>query len=194
MSNVRVKNINVDLSAVKLNNPKETTDGSNGRLIEDALEDMGFPINRSATTDLPHCEVKTKSKHSKADWSIGRMTYDAIVKTPWACSSVREKMQRQYQVTIAENPSDASGVVVSAGVIDFSCNTIQEKLEAAYEDCRKQLIDNGPYNHGTVKSTLTVAYFEYKTGNSYQFRIKNASMRMLKSIATASANPLFDFG
>lgn len=192
MSNVRVKNINVDLSAVKLNNPKETTDGSNGRLIEDALEDMGFPIDRSATTDLPKCEVKTKSKYSKADWSIGRMTYDAIVKTPWARSTIREKMQRQYQVTIAENPSDASGVVTNATVIDFSCSNIQNQLEAAYEDCRQKLIDSGSYKHGTVRSDI--AYFEYKIGNSYQFRIKNSKMKQLTSIASAESNPLFDFG
>jgi hypothetical protein len=192
MSNARVKHINVDLSAVTLNNPKETTDGSNGQLIENALEDMGFPIDRSATTDLPGMEVKSKSMHSSADWSIGRMTYAAIVNTPWADSTVKKKMQRQYQVTIAENPSDASGVVTSAKVVDFTNPKIQEKLEAAYEDCRQQLIDSGSYKHGTVRSDI--AYFEYKIGNSYQFRIKNAKMKQLISIASAESNPLFDFG
>jgi hypothetical protein len=191
MSNVRVKNINVDLSTVTLNNPKETTDGSNGQLIENALEDMGFPVDRSATTDLPGMEIKSKSLYSSADWSIGRMTYAAIVNTPWADSTVKEKMQKHYQVTIAENPSDASGVVTNAKVVDFTNSGIQKKLEEAYEDCRRQLVENDSGNHFTVKSTI--AYFEHKIGNSYQFRIRNSSMKKLVSLANAASNPLFDF-
>ena len=191
MSVVKVKNINADWSSLKLNNPKETIDGSNGHLIENALEDMGFPIDRSATTDLPGMEIKSKSRHSSADWSIGRMTYDAIVNTSWADSPVKEKMQRQYQLTVAENPYDLSGVITNAKVVDFTNHRIQEKLEEAYEDCRRQLIDNDSGNHFTVKSTI--AYFEYKIGNSYQFRIRNSSMKKLVSLANAASNPLFDF-
>lgn len=191
MSRTKIKNINVDWSTVKLNNPKETTDGSNGHLIENVLEDMGFPVDRSATTDLPGMEVKSKSVHSGSDWSIGRMTYQNIVQTPWADSSVKEKIQRQYQLSIAENPHDASGVVTGAKVVDFTHHLIQDELEAAYEDCRQQLISNGASNHCTVKSDI--GYFEYKIGTSYQFRIRNASMKKLVSIASATTNSLFKF-
>jgi hypothetical protein len=191
MSRTKIKNINVDWSTIKLNNPKETTDGSNGHLIENVLEDMGFPVDRSATTDLPGMEVKSKSLHSGADWSIGRMTYNDIAQTKWSNSSVKEKMQRQYQLTIAENPYDSSGIVTGAVVVDFTHHVIQAELETAYEDCRQQLITNGSSDHATVKSDIS--YFEYKVGNSYQFRIRHASMKKLVSMAHATSNSLFTF-
>jgi hypothetical protein len=191
MSNVKVKNINVDWSLVKLNNPKETIDGSNGHLVENVLEDIGFPLDRVATTDLPGMEVKSKSKYSKTSWTIGRMTYNKIVNTPWADSPIKEKMQKQYQLIISEKTYDASGVITDAKVVDFTFHEIQKILEKAYENCRQQLINNSG-NHGTVKSDI--AYFEYRKGNSYQFRIKNSSMKNLVSQASALSNPLFDFG
>lgn len=188
----------MDWSNVKLHDPEDRSlgDGANGYLVEDILEQSGFPIDREDTTDLPGIEVKTMVEKPKSSHTVGRMTYNKIVKTPWAKSAVKKKLDRQYQIIIAKSPVDGSGRVKEDRVVNYDHPAVQRELEAAYEDCRRQLTENGPNNHMTVKSGPAI--FEYRPnksggGNGYQFRLSVKGMRNLTGLALAAAHPSFEF-
>lgn len=192
---LNITDINIDWSNVVLYDPNDPSvpDGANGYLVEDILESYGFPINRNATTDLPGIEVKTKLVGNGCSWTVGRMTYLDITRNSWLTASVRKKIQRQYQVLYAKNPTTLEHKVVKARVVDFTHPTVQREIQAAYDSCRKQLIAIGPSNHQTVKSGDFC--FEYRPnkkggGESYSFRITSNGMKKL--IGTINMLEMFE--
>lgn len=198
MGELKITDIKMDWSNIQLHDPddKSLGDGANGYLVEDILERAGLPIDREDTTDLPGMEVKTMTEKPKSPHTIGRMTYNKIVKTPWSKSPVKKKMDRQYQVVIAKSPVTGQGRVKEDRVVNYNHPSVQRELESAYEDCRRQLAAIGPNNHATVKSGPAI--FEYRPnksggGNGYQFRLSVKGMRNLTGAARAAANDLFDF-
>ena len=199
MGILNITNINIDWSGVILHDPKDPSlpDGANGYLIEDILEAHGFPINRTATTDLPGIEVKTKLLGNGCSWTIGRMTYSEITRSSWKEASVRKKIQRQYQVLYAQNPITLLYGVKKARVVDFTHPTVQRQLQAAYDSCRKQLIANGSTDHQTVKEGDYS--FEYRPnknggGESYSFRITASGMKKLITTINLLNNEIFEIG
>jgi hypothetical protein len=198
MGILNITAIKIDWSKVILHDPNDpaVSDGANGYLIEDILEQHGFPVNRTATTDLPGLEVKTKLIGNGSSWTIGRMTYLDITRTKWEDSSVRKKIQKQFQVLYAQNPITLTYEVKDARVVDFTHAIIQRELKKAYESCRRQLIHNSNKNHETVKSNDYS--FEYRPsksgrGSSYSFRITTSGMKKLVATSNLLANGIFDF-
>lgn len=195
---LNIIDIKIDWSNVTLYDPDDplVQDGANGYLVEDILESHGFPISRNATTDLPGIEVKTKRVGNSCSWTIGRMTYADITRSDWLNASVRKKIQRQYQVLYAKNPITLEYKVRDARVVDFTHPVVQREIQAAYDNCRKQLITNGSNNHQTVKSGNYS--FEYRPnknggGQSYSFRITTSGMnKLIKTISLLSTN-MFEF-
>lgn len=195
--NLKIVNINIDWSDIDLHDPDDPSvpDGANGRLIEDILERYGFPINRGSGTDLPGIEVKTKCTDKSSKWTIGRMTYTDIIKSSWENSTVRTKIQKQYQVLYAKNNITGTYKVTSAMVVDFTHPEIQGEMEAAYESCRKQMIYTGS---SPCKSVTEGPFtFEYRPnskgrGESYSFRISITGMKKLVGTGNALTNGLFE--
>jgi len=198
MGILNIKDITVDWSGVVLHDPDDdsVTDGANGYLIEDILEQYGFPINRSSTTDLPGIEVKTKCTDKNSDWTIGRMTYLDITRTKWEDSTISKKMQRQYQVLYAKNPFTLQYKVTDARVVDFTYSIIQRELKAAYDDLRHRLVNLPSGVHETV---LSGNYkFEYRPnkqggGQSYSFRITVGRMQKLVDTSNRLSVGMFEF-
>lgn len=198
MGILNITDIKIDWSGVVLHDPNDPllNDGANGYLIEDILESHGFPISRNSTTDLPGIEVKTKLIGNSCSWTIGRMTYLDITRTSWLDSSVRKKIQRQYQVLYRQNPITLVYEVKSARVVDFTHPIIQREIQAGYDSCRKQLIANGSSSHQTVKDGPYS--FEYRPdkngkGQSYSFRITSSGMKKLIASIDTLSTGMFEF-
>ena len=195
---VRVKSLKVDLSKVPFKDPSKVNDGTNGKILEQAMKKQGFPIDSKGTIDLPSIdvEIKTRSANTNSHHTIGTMTFDDIINTPWDETPFKQKLQKQYRVTIRENAS-ASGKIV-----DLSHPEIQKHLEEAYEDCRYQLekeyLLQGKIIKGQTISSGQYGVLEHKpgpngTGKSYALRIPNSGMKKLLGTADMLATGLFEF-
>ena len=191
---LRIKSLKVDLSAVPFKDPSKVNDGTNGKILEQAMKKQGFPIDSKGTVDLPtiDIEIKTRSANTNSHHTIGNMKFDDIIATPWNETSFKQKLQKQYRVTIREDAS-ASGKVV-----DLSHPNIQKHLEEAYEDCRAELIAQGEIVIGQTISSGQYGVLEHKpskngTSKSYAMRIPNSGMKKLLGTADMLSTGLFDF-
>lgn len=180
----KVKNLKLKTSLVGQTVP-DKTDGQAGRYIEDLLESVGVLINRTATTDNPFFEVKTRDLDSTSPQTVGGMTLAKIKRTAWVDSTVYEKIQHQYRVKTQNN------VVVSNEMIDFSGWAVQSLLEEAYEAARKEIIagNRNDYIYGTK-----YGYFERtnKKSKTWCFRINHGAMQKLENLAKSNFNELFE--
>jgi len=191
---VKIKSLKVDLSKVPFKDPSKVNDGTNGKILEQAMKKQGFPIDSNGTVDLPtiDIEIKTRSANTNSHHTIGNMKFDDIINTPWNETSFKQKLQKQYRVTIREDAS-ASGKVV-----DLSHPEIQKHLEEAYEDCRAELTVQGEIITGQTISGGQYGVLEHKpnkkgTSKSYAMRIPNSGMKKLLGTADMLATDLFEF-
>jgi len=194
----KIKNLKVDLSKVDFADPTNVNDGQNGKILEHAMRKQGFPVDSQSTVDLPNIgvECKTRKSTSKSCHTVGTMTYDDIINTPWDDTPFKQKMQKQYRVEISKNDIDDT-VSAKGKIVDFNSEFIQKDLREAYESCRSQLKSQGKV---IPKQTLYGGKFgllEHKpnrsgAGKSYAFRVTHSGMKALtnKSILTG----LFDIG
>jgi hypothetical protein len=180
----KVKNLKLKTSLVGEIVP-DKTDGQAGRYVEDLLESTGILINRTATTDNPFFEVKTRDLDSTSPQTVGGMTLANIKRTEWKDSTVYEKIQQQYRVKTQNN------VVVSNEMYDFSGWCVQSLLEEAYEAARKEIIigNENDYIYGTK-----YGYFERtnKKSKTWCFRINHEAMQTLENLAKSKFNELFE--
>ena len=194
---VKIKSLKVNLSKINFEDPDQVNDGTNGKILEQEMMRQGFPINQNGTVDLPGIEVKSRKASTDAMHTVGTMTYDDIVATPWNQTPFKKKLQTQYRVTI--NKDEFGGDVSAIGkVVDFSNPEIQKELEDAYEKCRAELIAQGQIYVG---QTITVGgqygKLEHKpgpngTGKSYALRIPNSGMKKMLTMANSTFNQLFE--
>ena len=194
----KIKSLKVDLTQVNFKDPKKVNDGTNGKLLEQAMIKQGFQIDTTGTVDLPGIEVKTRKATTSSYHTVGTMTYDDILKTPWDQTPFKQKLQTQYRVTIKENIFDPSNPVPTDIVVDFSHPVIQEEFKKAYEDCRNQLINQGQIIRGQTIKGGQYGVLEHKpgsngTGKSYALRIPDSGMKKTISTANMLRNKLFDF-
>lgn len=180
---LKIKNLKVDLSKVPFKNPSKVNDGTNGKILEQAMIKQGFPIDGKATVDLPHgIEVKSRSAHTNCHHTIGTMTYDDILATPWDQTPFKQKLQKQYRVTIKDE-NHAHGKIV-----DLSHPEIQKQIEEAYEICRAELNTQGQIYKGQTISSGQYGVLEHKpgkngTGKSFALRIPNSGMKKILGTA-----------
>lgn len=173
---VKIKSLKVDLSKIEFQDPDKVNDGVNGKLLESAMIEQGFKISQHDTTDLPGIEIKSRGARTNAKHTIGTMTYDDILKTPYDQTTFKQKLQVQYRVTIKASDS------ASGHVVDFSDEEIQRYFREAYESCRSQLAAQGKIIEGqTIKGGQygSLEHKPSKTGNStsYAFRVPNSGMK-----------------
>lgn len=194
---VKIKSLKVNLDNIDFVDPDKVNDGRNGKILEQEMMRQGYPIDQNGTIDLPGIEVKSRKSSTDAMHTVGTMTYDDILVTPWDQTPFKKKLQTQYRVTI--NKEECTGGVSATGkVVDFSDPEIQKELEDAYEKCRAELIAQGQIYIGqTITAGGQYGKLEHKpgpngTGKSYALRIPNSGMKKLLTIANSTFNVLFE--
>jgi len=162
--------------------------GNVGTLVEDFLESQGYTINRGSGPDLLDIgvEIKTRTIEATSAQSVGGMTIEDIISTPWEDSPIRAKIQQQFRV----KHSSEKGCIVSARMYDFRRDDIQESMRHAYESAR-QMIING--NRGSyIRGDYAAGYFEYKESNTYNFRLPHGVMENFERMASNNYKNLFE--
>ena len=189
----KIKSLKVDLSKVPFKDPKKVNDGTNGKILEQAMIKQGFPIDRTGTVDLPSIDVEVKSRSASTNsmHTQGTMIYEDIIKTPWDQTTFKQKLQKQYQVMI-KGETNATGIVE-----DFTDPEIQKKFEVDYENCRSKLNAQGGIIKGQTISGGDYMVLEHKpgpngTGTSYACRIRHAGMKKIWGLTNILRNPLFE--
>jgi hypothetical protein len=187
---VKVRSLNTGIETVELPGQKSGNEGNVGKFIEQHMNDRGFKMNTGSGVDLPdyNLEIKTRKRGSKAPHTIGTMTYEDIVKTPYNQSPVFKKLQSQHRVEYDDNFRQ----VTNTRVVHLNKPEIQDKFEQSYEACRQSLIQTGNIKQGTVRGG-DYGIFEYKEGNSYAYRVPDNGMKEVIDLAGRLENPLFDF-
>ena len=176
--------------------PMTQKNGNIGRCIEDMLGAYGNKVSRNHGIDLPRegLEVKTRNENAGSPQTIGGMSHENIVNTPWPQSSIRDKVQQQYRVKYKESLEHLEeSIITSEQVYDFSFPEIQDKLEEAYESGRAYLSQfppgEGPaYTQGPGQW----GYFEQQVKGQYQFRVTDKVMKKMESIASSHSIGIFE--
>lgn len=150
-----------------------------GRWVEDTLESKGHNVNRSSGVDLPDCnvEIKTRNVNSKSAHTIGSMTTDSIINTPYDQSPIKDKIQIQYRVEY-----NSYGDIHTNGNFDFTEPWLQDLIRKAYESGRQE-ISNGMNGKNNTKTYGVGIFQKDKHKDQWQFRITNAGMKKIKRIA-----------
>jgi hypothetical protein len=174
--------------------PERQRYGNVGRWAQGVLRDNGFKIVEGKGVDIPELGVEVKSRkiESNSHHTVGTMSIDDIICTPYDLSNVREKFQKQYRV----HYSDEGQVVVAEGIVDLRDDFIQGKVREAYEAGRKKIIQNEaqgfhpPYVKGTEWGHFEIA----QSYSSYRFRIPNHSMKKIEKVSKNAKifNSLFE--
>ena len=185
MTKAKVKELKNDFRGITLTNY-----ATRGKEFENILASKGHPVNPGIGPDYPEfdLEVKTKDVNSTSANSIGTLSYEEIIKTPYRKSPIAKKLQQQFRVSFK------NGVAVSQKIYDFSPSFIQEVLETAYEAARSKMINGNkePYVYGS-----NFGYFEQKRmkggklTNSWAFRISVGAMEKLENMSTTTFKNLF---
>ena len=195
----KIKSLKVNLSDIDFADPDKVNDGRNGKILEQEMIRQGYPIDQNGTVDMPGVGIEVKSRKSStgAMHTIGTMTYDDILVTPWDKTPFKQKLQKQYRVTI--NKDEFEGDINATGkVVDLSHPEIQAKLKEAYERNRMYLI----IQHGIIKGQTVTAGGQYGklehkpgksgTGRSYALRIPDSGMKKLLATANSTFEALFE--
>jgi hypothetical protein len=195
----KIKSLKVNLDNIDFVDPDKVNDGRNGKILEQEMIRQGYPIDQNGTVDMPGIGIEVKSRKSStgAMHTIGTMTYDDILVTPWDKTPFKQKLQKQYRVTI--NKDEFEGDINATGkVVDLSNPEIQAKLEEAYERNRMVLIiQNSIIKGQTVTAGGQYGKLEHKpgpsgTGRSYALRIPDSGMKKLLTTANSTFEALFD--
>lgn len=144
-----------------------------GIWAENVLEDIGYPINRGKGSDLPGIETKTRRTGTTSPMSIGSMTTDDIINTPWDQTTLKEKCQ-QIEIT---NWDKDLGRTVGNDTIDLRDEDSQSRLRDAYERAREK-IRKGEDKYTGLDNDV---YLEKKSKNSWQMRISAEGLERIKS-------------
>lgn len=195
----KIKSLKVNLSNIDFADPDKVNDGRNGKILEQEMIRQGYPIDQNGTVDMPGIgiEVKSRKFSTGAMHTIGTMTYDDILVTPWDKTPFKQKLQKQYRVTI--NKDEFEGDINATGkVVDLTNPEIQKELEDAYEKCRAELIAQGDIYIGqTITAGGQYGKLEHKpgpngTGKSYALRIPDSGMKKMLTMANSTFNQLFE--
>jgi hypothetical protein len=193
----KIKSLKVNLSEVDFVDPSKVNDGTNGKILEQAMIKQGFPVDTQGTVDLPGIEVKSRKATTNCMHTVGTMTYDDIINTPWDQIPLKNKLQKQYRVTIDKD--ETTDTINAIGkVVDLTDPEIQERFKKAYEKNRAVLIAQGKIHKGqTITAGGQYGALEHKPGKSgkgksYAIRIPNSGMKKVLNIANSTYSDLFE--
>jgi hypothetical protein len=174
----------------------EQEHGNNGKIIEGVLIQHGYDLNPNKGTDLSDVEVKSRSIDATSAQTVGSMSKDNIMATPYDSSSIKEKFQTQFRVKYRKDIATGENVIISAEEYDFSIDTIQDRMRAAYEHGRQQIIQyitQGQEVPDYISGAGQCGYWERtKKGNCWEFRMTTSTMTAFENIAKVNENPLFE--
>lgn len=167
--------------------------------------------NIEKVVDIMHLgiEVKSKDIHSDSNWSIGSMTFNDIIDTPYIDSPIYKKLQALFLVRYDNDLS----IITHTDLYYFDNDEVQTRIQTAYESIRNEMIAFKMQHLTNLNNQLFVigppAYkftsyqkfksvpgycFEYmNSGNSFNFRISVKEMKDLGSVSVSVNNPLFAF-
>jgi hypothetical protein len=194
---IRVKEVKVDLSNLDFPYIEHINDGTLGIAVEQELIRQGFRVS-TGTLDLPDygLEIKTrKSKDSNAPHTVGTMTLENIINTDWEDTPLRKKLKNQFRVTF-----DGTGKVSKQEILHLEDDPdIDAALKKSYENARSVLKDHYAQTGNNLEESNIVgldnkgAFFEYRSGNSYAFRIRPNLFKKFENLANVAPqfNALF---
>lgn len=168
--------------------------GKVGMIIEDILQDRGYQMNRGPGIDMVNegLEVKSRNEDSTSNHSIGSMSAQSIINTPWKGSEMQKKTKRQLRVKWKDD--NGAAIVTESKVYDFSKNHIQSRLEQDYEHVREELRKGN--GNSFISSPNKFIQLQKQKSDRYQVRIYNKAMKIMEDF-DAKIKPLtdnFDFG
>lgn len=169
---VKVKSVKTGIVGEVFNNRRP---GETGIEIEDYFKGEGWNLQNGEGADCLDygIEIKSRNINSRSAYTIGRMSPEKIIDTPYKDSPIRDKLRSQLKVTHND------GYVTSAEIFDLTHPYIQERLREAYEDGREQLANGKTKNYIKCKGW---GFFEKaSTESSYQFRLTPKEMRNLEA-------------
>ncbi len=146
-------------------------------------------------------EIKTKNEDTNTDWSIGSMTAEVIVDTPYKDSPIYQKLQALLLITTNDNFQ----IISDVGLYYMDFDEIQLLIQDTYEDARSQLKQEVLYQQNSPKNSFFISdqpselkfdpshsfkgkhgRFEYtNSGTAFAFRIKAKSMKMFARMAAS---------
>ena len=171
--------------------PKEYY-GNVGKLVEDVMENAGYPINRGLGPDLIvlGVEIKTRKIEASAAHTIGKMKKDDIIAMPWESSRVFQKFQQQFRVYY----SDTDNVIVSAKMYDFRNEETQKIIKHSYESARVKIASGIDSRY--IRGDDAWGYFE-NTISRYpdlmDFRFPDNHMKELEALSVSTFHDLFEY-
>lgn len=199
------------LKGVELPARSTSNTGNVGTFIDQYIKTKLNITNITSIVDLEAygIEIKSKDINTSTDWSIGSMTLEDILKTPYKKSSVSKKLQALLLV----KTDDTFQIVKDIGLYYFDTDEIQSLLEDSYESARQQIqavvsnhaeniayqIANG--NPNAVMDKIKFDSFQKFQGNygkfeftnngtSFMFRISQPQMRHLTTLAASKSDLL----
>lgn len=190
--------------------PKSTVyHGAAGNYIDHLIKThLRNPYHANSVVDLVKfgIEIKSKDIDTNTSWSIGSMTIQDIVNTPYVNSCIYAKMQALLLVTTNHKFESITDTML----VYLDMDEVQAPLEQTYESLRKQLTVKWNAYQLKVKQhllngELDEAYkpmqfspwenvkadygmFEYTAGTSYQFRMSQSQMNFITDIALKQAS------
>lgn len=173
-------------------------DPASGRMVEMSDYDIGrwleskfskFGLNKSAGVDLPSLGIEIKHYSEKTkEHTIGYIQREHLIKTPYAASHIRSKLQTQYRIKV----NKGLGIVTFLKLCDFSDPYIQNKLEIGYEHGRSMIADMVANDLKSDHIRLDphpdgIGYFEQREKNRLQFRISLDDMYFMENYHNSHA-------
>ena len=160
-----------------------------GYWVEDQLEKNGHNINRGKGPDLKDLgvEVKTRNLSSRSAHTVGRMTTQDIIDTPYEDSHLKDKIQSQYRVEY-----DQYGNVHSSRVYDFTDTDIQDLLKDSYEKGRAE-ISQGMFGKNNTKTYGVGIFQRDNDSEQWQWRITNSGMKKIKTMSQQTFKRIFKY-
>lgn len=187
-----------------------TNTGYVGTFLDNYIKTQLNISNINSVVDLERygIEVKSKDISTNTDWSIGSMTLEDILTTPYQVSSVYRKLQALLLI----DTDDVFQIVKDIGLYYFDFDEVQILLEDSYNDVRSQIqqvvnehakqvakeIAKGNTNavlnkvqfSNYAKFQSDYGKFESMNNGSFQFRLTQSQMRHLTTLASIQSSVL----
>jgi hypothetical protein len=172
--------------------PDTRNDCDVGQWVDAEMMRKGHAIDHKGRVDMPEYNIdnKTRKKGSNANHTVGSMTIPDLIDTPrWEDSGFYPKVQNQNQITW----DPVFKEVVDVKIVDMAIPDIQNRLKAAYENLRAQVVEGN--RSKTITSSCGWAVLDgFNHHNSYRFRITNTAMKQILTIsAMRDSLKLFNF-
>ena len=151
-------------------------------------------------------EVKSKDILGDSEWTIGSMTFNDIIGTPYRDSALYQKLQALFLVEYNNNFCR----ITIANLFYMDNDETQTILEAGYEAARHEMISHqlrlknqlitigsqplhNYKQYARIPGTPGFGFERCKSTNSFNFRITSVAMKNLVKLAVANNNSLFTF-